>query len=125
MGDRFVVGFRATKESEPIWLYSHWGGAERTFDIAKALEASRPRWTDAAYATRIAVSQIVGNNWDEETGFGLSAGGRNFCMPDYSDVHLITWETRMVEIQTEEGKYIDAMDFDSFLSLTWIPEARR
>jgi hypothetical protein len=117
MGDRFVVGFRETKQSEPIWLYSHWGGSERTLDIAKALEQSQPRWSDASYATRIAISQIVGSHWEDETGFGVSAGGRNFTYPDYDDVHVITWSDRTVETQTIEGQTTGRISFEGFLSM--------
>jgi len=96
MGDRFVVGFRETKNSPTMYLYSHWGGDERHKTLAEAIDAARPRWGDAAYATRIAVSTIVGNDWERETGFGLSVG--SFCMPDYSDVAIVTWDEQRVDV---------------------------
>jgi hypothetical protein len=32
-----------------------------------------PRWSDTTYGARIFVSNIVRENWSEETGFGLTA----------------------------------------------------
>ena len=96
MGDRFVVGFRETRKSPTMYLYSHWGGSDRHRAIAEAIEAAQPRWGDAPYATRIAVSSIVGHDWERETGFGLSVG--TFCMPDYSDVVIVTWDEHRVDI---------------------------
>jgi len=39
--------------------------------LAEALASARPRWSDEGYATRIIISQIIGNDWKEETGYGL------------------------------------------------------
>lgn len=122
MGDRAVIGFQPAPEDAPIFLYSHWGGGDRYLDAQRAIEAARPRWSDSAYATRIAVSQIVENYWHEETGFGLSAGHNSFCQPDYEDVILITWDTLTVSIVSagDSTKVTQTMTFDEFLSLTMV-----
>ena len=98
MGDRAVIGFKANKDATPVYLYSHWGGSERYVDVQKAINAAQPRWNDAAYATRIAISQIVGQHWGDETGFGISAGDDEFAAPDYDDVPVIIWDERVVEV---------------------------
>lgn len=119
MGDRAVFGFRQHKEDDnPIFLYSHWGGCDRYLDAQRAIEAARPRWMDPAYATRIAISQIVENYWMEETGFGLSAGHNSFSQPDYNDIILISWQERKVEIvSSQDSRRVDQeMSFDDFLS---------
>ena len=121
MGDRFVVGFRDTKDTPPVWLYSHWGGSDRLELLAKAIKAARPRWGDSAYATRIAISSIVGDSWNEETGFGITAGGRDFCFPDYDDVHLVTWSDRTVVVQDIDGMR-DLVNFGFEVFLGTIPE---
>jgi hypothetical protein len=36
-----------------------------------ALDKARPRWTDPSYAIRIVVSQLIGDQWNKETGYGL------------------------------------------------------
>lgn len=72
MGDRSNIGFR-DRYNNVIVLYGHWLGEENVLSaLKKALEASRPRWNDESYATRIAISNIVGDNWKSETGWGLS-----------------------------------------------------
>ena len=57
------------------WLYSHWGGESKFSDTQSALIAAMPRWEDGSYGARIFISQIVGKNWDLETGFGISSTG--------------------------------------------------
>lgn len=118
MGDRAVIGFRADKDAVPVFLYSHWGGSDRYRDAQRAIDAARPRWNDAAYATRIAISQIVQGYWSEELGFGISAGHDSFCQPDYNDVILVTWEDRMVEIVSanDSTRVSATTGFDEFLA---------
>ena len=43
MGDRAVVGFKATPESPTIYLYSHWAGSELDDLIAEALVKAQNR----------------------------------------------------------------------------------
>lgn len=116
MGDRYVVGFRATRKDPAIFLYSHWGGSDRHSEVAEAIFAARPRWGDPAYATRIAISQIVGLDWDKETGFGLSAGEIS-CMPDYTDVAIVTWEEQCVDIvnDNEPDVILTSMSLDEYI----------
>jgi hypothetical protein len=57
-----------------ISLYSHWGEDTRHWDLAFALDRARPRWSDASYGTRIIISQLIGKDWESETGYGLWAG---------------------------------------------------
>ena len=120
MGDRSVIGFKADKDAVPVFLYAHWGGSDRYRDAMRAIEAARPRWDDAAYATRIGISQIVENYWSEELGFGISAGHNSFSHPDYDDVILITWGGRTVDIVSAGDSTVvkQTMPFDMFLTIT-------
>lgn len=72
MGDRIVYSIKQDKDMS-VNLYSHWGGYSRFEALAKALHAAEPRWNDVPYATRIIVSQLVGDEWNQELGFGLWA----------------------------------------------------
>jgi hypothetical protein len=72
MGDRIVFSIRQDSNLS-LNLYSHWGGYGRFEDLANALKAAEPRWNDSAYASRIIVSQLVGDQWNQELGFGLWA----------------------------------------------------
>lgn len=98
MGDRAVTGFRETRTSPVLYLYSHWGATSQDGDLRAALLAARPRWAewiDPNYATRICISQMIGDDWDRETGYGLSIDG--FTMPDVPWVIVVTWDERVVE----------------------------
>lgn len=79
MGARTTWEIRQYSDSPAIYLYSHWGGDSKWSDTAAALAAAEPRWSDPSYATRIFISQIVGREWDQETGFGIVAGPENEC----------------------------------------------
>ena len=101
MGDRAVIGFKADENSTPIWLYMHHRGLVRHSLLATAIDAASGRWDDPAYATRIAISSIVGNNWSDETGFGLSCGDDGFPSPDWNDIPVVIWSDQLVEIYNE------------------------
>jgi len=66
-----------TNETTSLYLYSHWGGGSKLRDTIKAIRAAEPRWSDLTYCARIIVSQIVGDSWADETGFGLDVGEPN------------------------------------------------
>jgi hypothetical protein len=68
MGDRRQIEFTDMH----IWFYTHWGGSTLFKDLQKAIAAAKPRWGDDPYCLRIIVSQIIGKEWNEETGYGLS-----------------------------------------------------
>lgn len=75
MGDRTTWAIVTDEETEKaIWLYSHNGGWSKLDDTRNALRAARPRWNDVSYCARIIVSQIIGDDWNSEYGFGLLAG---------------------------------------------------
>jgi hypothetical protein len=69
MGARTTYTFRTN--GQDLNLYSHWGGESKTQTFADALSKAEDRWTDESYFIRIMVSQIVGEDWGETTGFGL------------------------------------------------------
>jgi hypothetical protein len=72
MGDRIVYSIKQDKDLS-VNLYSHWGGQDRYINLAVALKAAEPRWDDMSYCTRIIVSQLIGDQWNQELGFGLWA----------------------------------------------------
>jgi hypothetical protein len=71
MGSRTNYQLKDAKGS--IWLYSHWGGDDKSLHFAEALEHARPRWGDVSYAIRMVVSSLIGADWKSETGFGLGS----------------------------------------------------
>ena len=123
MGDRAVYGFKS--EGHILFLYSHGGGVGQLATMQAAISKARPRWgregwVDAPYATRIAISHIIGPMWAEETGYGLSIDA--FSQPDYHFAYVVDWETRTVETidtwdEGEERTTGPIMGFDAFLAL--------
>ena len=71
MGARTNFSFR-DGSGHAINLYSHWGGESGHQDLARALEKAEPRWKDISYGIKIAICQIIGEDWESETGYGLS-----------------------------------------------------
>lgn len=76
MGDRTNTVFRMADGSD-IVLYQHWGGFEMMAHLAAALDAAQSRWFDESYCTRIMISNLIGDNWTSEIGYGL-----NTCIMD-------------------------------------------
>lgn len=74
MGDRANFGFRKDANSPTVYLYGHWAGHGMLARLANALLAveAHGRLTDDAYGTRIAVSQIVGEDWAGGLGWGIT-----------------------------------------------------
>lgn len=71
MGSR--TNFELKDSAGSVWLYSHWNGESKANDVANALLKAEARWSDPSYAMRIVASQLIGKDWDSETGYGLSS----------------------------------------------------
>lgn len=97
MGDRANFGFKQSN-GETIVLYGHWAGHEMLKNLANAVEYARPRWTDESYATRIAVSQLIGNDWGSETGWGLTV---NQILDNEHKIPVIDWRTGTFSLHEE------------------------
>lgn len=78
MGDHanvFVLDWQGKrnepKEARGTYLYTHWDGCDLPFIVQRAL-ARRQRWNDNSYLTRIIFCEMVRNDIDGETGYGIS-----------------------------------------------------
>jgi hypothetical protein len=71
MGSR--TNFELKDSRGSVWLYSHWGGDTKAQDLANALQKAEPRWTDHTYGMRIVISQLIGDDWGSELGYGISS----------------------------------------------------
>ena len=92
-----VIGFQAKSAEPTIYLYAQWGGEAQKEILVNALQKSESRWTDADYATRICISQIVGDSWNDTLGFGISVN--TFCSPDYDTIQVVEWHKGKVSIR--------------------------
>ena len=70
MGDRANFGF-VQPSGNTIVLYGHWAGYNMLQRLAESVVKAQGRWSDPSYATRIAISNMIGEGWAMETGWGL------------------------------------------------------
>ena len=115
MGDRANFGFRQA-DGDTIFLYGHWAGYGMMARLAQAIEVARPRWRDESYATRIAISNLIGEEWSQEYSWGIST----YIGDNEHSIPVVEWCTERVILYSRDGlenndiKFV--MDFDSFLS---------
>ena len=102
MGDRANFVF-VQPNGETIVLYGHWAGHNMLAKLADAVIAARPRWNDNSYATRIAISQLIGDQWSMETGWGLSV---NEIMDNEHKIPVVDFEQQTFSLH-EEAPYND------------------
>lgn len=88
MGDRANFGF-VQPNGQTLVLYGHWAGHQMLGKLADAVIAARPRWNDSSYATRIAISNIIGDQWNMETGWGLQI---NEIGDNEHKIAIIDWD---------------------------------
>ena len=113
MGDRANFGFKQS-DGNTIFLYGHWAGHNMLANLAEAVSAAEPRWTDESYATRIATSHLVGEDYKATTGWGLSI---NRLLDNEHKVPIINWGeqtfTLFEEDLTTEVFSLSLVDFVS------------
>jgi hypothetical protein len=106
MGDRANFGFRQSN-GETIVLYGHWAGFDMLSNLAEAVLVAKPRWTDESYATRICISQLVGEQWNQETGWGLSV---NSILDNEHKIPLIDWSSQTFSLH-EEAPWSESTEY--------------
>jgi hypothetical protein len=113
MGDRANFGFRDSKENI-IFLYGHWAGHQMLANLADAVAAAEPRWQDESYATRIAISRLVGEEWTSETGWGIYI---NQLGDNEHKVPIIDWKNRTFILMEEDLQTeVFRMPLENFVS---------
>lgn len=98
MGDRVNFGFKQ-ESGDILYLYQHWGGYMHSRRLAEALNAAEPRHNDPGYATRIVISQLIGNDWKSLTGHGLYI---NELADNEYNVHVVDFYNDKVTLHHED-----------------------
>jgi hypothetical protein len=98
VGDRANFGF-VQPNGNTIVLYGHWAGHNMLGQLADAVINARPRWNDPAYATRIAISQLVGDQWNMETGWGLHV---NEISDNEHKIAIVDWTQQTFSLHEED-----------------------
>jgi hypothetical protein len=102
MGDRAVAGFRAKSGDPTIFIYQHWVRGEQSQVLADALQRAEVRWGDDSYATRICLSQMIGEDWNQELSYGVYVGGTSHGA-DYDYILIVEWDSRVVIVAENEN----------------------
>jgi hypothetical protein len=72
MGDRANVRIvDEYDENKEVYLYTHWDGDKLPCVVQKAL-LRKQRWDDGSYLARIIFCEMVKDDMDGETGYGIS-----------------------------------------------------
>ena len=95
MGDRANFGFRADENSPTVVLYAHWGGYQMMNNLAHAIETARPRWSDEGYATRICISELIGNDWNQELSYGIYV---DTITDNEHSIPIVNWADQSVSL---------------------------
>lgn len=118
MGDRTNTIFRQADGSD-IVLYQHNGGYQMMHNLATALDAARPRWGDESYATRIIISNLIGDDWRGETGYGLSTrimdNEHSIPVIDFSDATVALYDYEWSNFGCELKNQKFRMPFEEFV----------
>ena len=76
MGDRanvqFVYEKRDFEEAKKVYFYTHWSGYELPQKVAAALDRGRDRWDDESYLARIVFSEMIRDEINDTTGYGIA-----------------------------------------------------
>lgn len=108
MGDRrhVILHYRNGKE---IYFYTHWGGSELPQTVQNALKREQ-RWDDESYLARIIFSEMIKDEPNGETGYGIAPF---YMESEYDDVEIY-FEYQEVRIGSLVSKFSD------FINLTFI-----
>lgn len=102
MGDRANFGFKQA-DGNIVFLYGHWAGYQMMNTFAHALKRvmEAGRVGDESYATRIAISEIVGDSWKDDLGWGISV---NYIGDNEHSVPVVDWATATVYLYDYDWK---------------------
>ena len=99
MGDRANFVF-VQPNGESIVLYGHWAGHNMLANLAEAAIKAQNRWSDPSYATRITISQMIGEGWAMETGWGLAV---NEILDNEHKIAVIDFQQQTFSLHEEDS----------------------
>lgn len=116
MGNRANFGIKID-DKNTIFVYQHWAPTKLFNHYANALKAAWPRiaMDDVAYATRILISQIVGDQWDKETGHGISL---NQILDNEHHIVIVDLTTNLVHLfdESDLSRHIVSWSIPKFIA---------
>jgi hypothetical protein len=96
MGDRANFGIRQS-DGNTIFVYGHWAGEGMLARFANALDYTQNvgRIDDPAYGTRIIISQLIGEAWSGNLGWGITV---NYLADNEHKVPVFDFADRTVTL---------------------------
>lgn len=118
MGDRANFGFKQSNGT--VYLYGHWAGGGMMNTLAHAIHRIilANRTNDEIYGTRIAISDIVGQEWSNDLGWGISV---NYIGDNEHSVPVVDFTNQTVSLYSRDPYGSIATDpkftmsFDAFI----------
>lgn len=98
MGDRANFAFKQANGNS-IVVYGHWAGHGMLGLLSQAVDRARGRWTDESYATRIAVSNLIQDEWRSELGWGMQV---NEISDNEHKIPVIDWTKKTFSLHEED-----------------------
>jgi hypothetical protein len=110
MGDRSNIIIKEGKEE--VFLYGHWMGLNYLPILTTALTRGKGRWRDPSYLARIVFCDMVRDNLDDETGYGIWTS-----RPDNERPYLVVnCREQTVSLETESRNVLHSDTFEGFLN---------
>ncbi|OQA48729.1 MAG: hypothetical protein BWY47_00935 [Bacteroidetes bacterium ADurb.Bin302] len=110
MGDRANICVTETDggEATKVYLYTHWDGSELAVKLKNALIRSKDdRWKDGPYLTRVIFCEMVKNDINGTTGYGISG----YITDNEHDILYVDVDNQVV--RTNECSYT----FEDYIKL--------
>lgn len=102
------LDFYSYKNDKKIYFYTHWGAEDLKEELKRALIRGKGRWDDPSYLARIIFSEMIQEDIQGETGFGIA--------PYKTDPEF---RTIKVNLHTKE---VDGISFVEFIAKDWNDE---
>ena len=111
MGDRanIVVKKGTCDQHEQVCLYTHCNGSELKSTLQAALIRGKDRWHDFQYLTRIIFCEMIKDDWQSTTGFGITQNIWGGCD------NVIYVDVCKQEVTLPSGDRYDFNDFNDFI----------
>jgi len=112
IGNKGQIKILMGKNESPIYLYSHWGASELIKNLQIAMQRNL-RWDDPSYLARIIFCQMVKDDLDGETGYGIDT----YLHSDIWRLLIVDCENQLIIINDRdtEAKHYSFQNFCNFI----------
>ncbi len=101
MGDRGNIVIDYGKKRR-IYFYTHWNGSSIKEILKGALLRGKERWDDPSYLARIIFCELIGEDQEGVTGYGISP----YLTDNEHPLLIVDVRNKLVWLEDKEGNYI-------------------